>query len=54
MTMPLDKQSIIDVDLKQQIEKLDWSRWLDYGIITIQVHKGKPVLVRVERTLKCD
>ena len=41
-----------DEEIKAQLEKIDWP--IDYGNIKIQLRRGKPTLVTIERTLKLD
>lgn len=47
--MPNDKK---DTELKEQLDKVDWS--LDYGSVKIQIRAGKPTLIVIERTIKLD
>ena len=39
-----------DLELKKELEKIDWCRYLDYGTVKVQVRAGKKTLVSVERT----
>lgn len=39
-----------DLELKKELEKIDWSKYINYGSIKIQVRAGKKTLVSVERT----
>jgi len=41
-----------DLELKRQLEKVDWP--IEYGIISIQLRAGKATLIKVERTIKLD
>ena len=41
-----------DLDLKKQLEKVDWP--IDYGNVKIQIRNGKPTLCTAERTIKLD
>ncbi len=50
--MPDELENQKDLDLKSQIEKVDWK--LDYGSVKIQLRGGKPTLVIIERTIKLD
>lgn len=52
MNDKLEIQNQQDIDLKKQLEKIDWN--LDYGSVKIQLRAGKPTLVVVERTIKLD
>jgi len=39
-----------DLELKKELEKIDWQKYLDYGSVRIQVRQGKKTLVAIERT----
>ncbi len=39
-----------DIELKKELEKIDWQKYLDFGSIRIQVRAGKKTLVAIERT----
>lgn len=43
-----------DIELKKELEKVDWLKFLEYGIIRVQVRAGKPTLITIERTVKLD
>ena len=43
-----------DIELKKELEKIDWNKYLDYGSVKIQIRQGKPTLITIERTLKID
>jgi len=43
-----------DEELKKQLDKVDWSMFLQYGCVKIQVRQGKAVLVTKEETVKLD
>lgn len=43
-----------DIELKKELEKIDWTKFLEYGIIRVQVRAGKPTLITIERTVKLD
>lgn len=43
-----------EIELKEQLEKVDWTKFLEYGIIRVQVRAGKPTLITIERTVKLD
>jgi len=50
-----DKLELInqeDINLKKQLEKIDWP--IDYGNIKVQLRAGKPTLITIERTVKLD
>ena len=48
----LDIENKQDLELKRQLEKVDWP--IEYGIISIQLRAGKATLIKVERTIKLD
>ncbi len=50
----VDRVAIQDVELKKQLDKVDWGRLLPYGRVIIQVRNGKAVLVTKEETVKLD
>ena len=39
-----------DIELKKELEKIDWPKYLEYGSVRIQVRQGKKTLVAIERT----
>ena len=39
-----------DIELKKELDKIDWEKYLEYGTIKIQVRAGKKTLFTVERT----
>jgi len=39
-----------DLELKKELEKIDWQKYLEYGSVRIQVRQGKKTLVAIERT----
>ncbi len=48
----LEIQNQQDVELKKELEKVDWK--LNYGSVKIQIRNGKPTLITIERTVKLD
>jgi len=50
----VDRVRIQDDELKSELEKVDWSRFIPYGRVIIQVRNGKAVLVTKEETVKLD
>ena len=52
MADKLEIQNQQDIDLKKELEKIDWN--LAYGSVKIQIRNGKPTLITVERTVKLD
>ena len=41
-----------DIELKKQLDKIDWN--LDYGSVKITIRNSKPTLITIERTVKLD
>jgi len=39
-----------DIELKKELDKIDWQRYLEYGSIRIQVRLGEKTLTAIERT----
>jgi len=39
-----------DKELKEELDKIDWKKYLDYGNIKVQVRNGKETLIAIERT----
>lgn len=39
-----------DLELKKELDKIDWQKFIQYGSIRIQVRAGKQMLVAIERT----
>lgn len=39
-----------DLALKKELEKIDWSKYIEYGSIRVQVRAGKQTLTVIERT----
>ena len=52
MTERLQIENQQDLELKKELEKIDWP--VDYGSVKVQLRNGKPTLVTVERTIKLD
>ena len=48
----LEIQNQQDLELKKELEKIDWP--IEYGNIRIQLRAGKPTLITIERTVKLD
>ena len=48
----LEIQNQQDLELKKELEKIDWR--LDYGSVKITIRNGKPSLITIERTVKLD
>lgn len=43
-----------DAELKKALDKIDFTKYLKYGTIAIQVRNGKPTLLTIERTVRLD
>jgi len=39
-----------DLELKKELERINWGKYLEYGSVKIQVRAGKQTLTTVERT----
>ena len=39
-----------DIQLKEELDKINFSKYIIYGAIRIQIREGKKTLVAVERT----
>lgn len=39
-----------DIELKKELDEIDFSKYLEYGNIRIQVRAGKKTLTTIERT----
>jgi len=39
-----------DLELKKELEKIDWQKYLEYGSVKVQVRAGKQTLTTIERT----
>lgn len=41
-----------DIELKKALQGIEWP--IQYGTVTVQIKDGKPVIAKVERTIKMD
>ena len=48
MEVKLENQQ--DIKLKEELEKIDWRKYISYGNVRIQVREGKRTLTTIERT----
>ncbi len=39
-----------DLELKKELDKIDWKRYIEYGSVRIQVRVGEKTLTVIERT----
>ena len=50
----MDKKGCViidkDIELKKELDKIDWKKFIEYGIIRVQVRFGKKTLTTIERT----
>ena len=47
---PWARENTKDLELKKELEKIDWSKYIEYGSIKVQVRQGKKTLTTIERT----
>ena len=43
-----------DKELKDTIKRIDWSKFIVYGSIKLQIREGKATLTTIEQTIKMD
>lgn len=48
----MSEQNQQDLELKKELEKIDWP--IDYGAVKIQIRNGKPTQITIERTVRLD
>ena len=46
----MTEQNQQDLELKRELEKIDWKKYLNYGTVRIQVRQGEKTLTAIERT----
>jgi len=39
-----------DIELKKELDKIDWKKHLEYGSVKVQVRHGEKTLTTIERT----
>ena len=39
-----------DLELKKELEKIDWNKYIEYGNVEIQDRAGKKTLTTIKRT----
>ena len=39
-----------DLELKKELDKIDWRKYLEYGSVRVQIRLGKKTLIAIERT----
>lgn len=39
-----------DIELKKELDKIDWHKYLNYGTVKVQIRIGKKTLTTIERT----
>ena len=55
--MSTDRVKIPDPDneaMKEELAKVDFSQFIQYGIVKVQVRNGKPVTVSKEETVRLE
>ena len=52
MSDRLEIENQKDLDLKKQLEKIDWQ--LQYGTVKLQIRAGKVTMIAIERTVRLD
>lgn len=50
MDKPELESKEVDAKLKEELDKIPWHEYLDYGSIRVQIRSGKRTLLAVERT----
>lgn len=53
--MDTDRVAIIDpkdVELKKELDRIDWGKYLSHGVVSVRIRNGKRELIRVERTIQ--
>jgi len=49
--MPLPAPEVkLDEELKRELNRIDWDKYVDYGVVEIQVRAGKKVNTSIRRT----
>jgi len=43
-----------ETELKSELDKIQWNKYIDWGSIKVQIRAGKPTIVTVEETIKLD
>ena len=39
-----------DTQLRQELKKIDWGKYLEYGLIEIKVRSGECITIDIKRT----
>jgi len=50
MTDRLELENKQDAELKRQLDKIDWRKYIWYGNVKIQIRDGERKLTAIERT----
>ena len=45
-----DNENPLDLELKKELDKINWSKYIDYGNVRVQVRHGEKTLTAIERT----
>ncbi len=48
--MPEENGNKQDLELKRELDAIDWRKYLPYGSVRIQIRAGKKTLTAIERT----
>ena len=48
----LEIQTKQDIELKKQLERIDWN--LDYGTVELQIRAGHVTMIAIKRTVRLD
>jgi len=50
MINKIDLENEQDIELKKQLDKIDWQKYIWYGNVRIQIRDGERKLIAIERT----
>ena len=46
----MTEQNQQDLELKRELEKIDWKKYLKYGTVRVTIREGRKTLTAIERT----
>ena len=46
----MTEQNQQDLELKRELEKIDWKKYLNYGTVRVTIREGRKTLTAIERT----
>ncbi len=52
--MATDRVRLEDDELKAELQKVDWGKFVQYGTIEVVIKDGRPVLVNKKETTRID